>query len=314
MPKAQNDKDIFDRSFKLIMNSLSPKALIYFINRLFGSNHPLDSEVKRLNTEHIDNALNKRLSDEIVSIDGHVYEIEEQTTDDANMAIRVFEYGYAQALKDKKAKDGMILLPFPRIMVIYLEAGAATPDVLTVRMKFPDATEHDFNVKTLKLLDYSVEELTERGLTALLPFYIIRLRKAARQAVTEEERAKVEADEFKELGIKLKETIERSVDGGLFNDEDIATLLERLFHLVKHIGEGYKTATEVKKMINTSLIGYGPALVLKGERKGKLEDARNALKKGLLSIEQIAQMTDIPVDELKKHLVAGSNKTAAAAS
>jgi hypothetical protein len=44
MPKTRNDKDIFDRSFKLIMNSLSPKALIYFINRLFGSNHPLDSE------------------------------------------------------------------------------------------------------------------------------------------------------------------------------------------------------------------------------------------------------------------------------
>jgi hypothetical protein len=56
-------------------------------------------------------------------------------------------------------------------------------------------------------------------------------------------------------------------------------------------------------------MGYGPALVL----KGKLEDARNALKEGL-SMEQVARITGIPVDKLKQHLVAGSNKTAAAAS
>jgi hypothetical protein len=316
MPKQQNDKDIFDRSFKQIMGSLSPKALIHFINRLFGSNHPLDSEVKHLNTEHIDKALNKRLSDEIVSIEDRIYEIEEQTTDDANMAIRVFEYGYAQALKSKEAKDDVILLPFPRIIVIYLEAGASTPDVLTVRMKFPDGTEHDFNVKTLKLLDYSVEELTERGLAALLPFYIIRLRKALRQAVTKEERAKVEA-EFKELGMKLKDTTERSVDGGLFNEEDIATLLDRLSGLVKQIGQGYKTTKEIRKMVDTTLMGYGQVLARRYERKGKLEGkleaARNALKEGL-SVEQAARITGIPVDKLKKYLAAGSNKRSAAAS
>jgi predicted transposase/invertase (TIGR01784 family) len=38
-----------------------------------------------------------------------------------------------------------------------------------------------------------------------------------------------------------------------------------------------------------------------GERKGKLEVARNALKEGL-SVEQAAQITGIPADELKKHL------------
>jgi hypothetical protein len=44
MPKAKTDVDVFDRSFKKIIGALSPKALIGFINGLFGSNHPLDSE------------------------------------------------------------------------------------------------------------------------------------------------------------------------------------------------------------------------------------------------------------------------------
>jgi hypothetical protein len=98
------------------------------------------------------------------------------------MAIRVFEYGYAQALKNRIPRDGAIILPFPRAIVIYLEAGAATPDELTVRLIFPDGGEHDFTVKTMKLLDYGVEELTGRGFTPLLPFYILKLRKAVKRA------------------------------------------------------------------------------------------------------------------------------------
>ncbi|MDR1149810.1 MAG: hypothetical protein LBK66_14385, partial [Spirochaetaceae bacterium] len=219
MPKQQNDADIFDRSFKKIIGGLSSKALIRFINGLFGSKHTPDSEVKRLNTEQIDENLKKRLCDEIVSVAGQKYVIEEQTTSDANMAIRIFEYGYAEALNDRKTKDGVILLSFPRMIVIYLEAGRVTPDILTVRMKFPDGSEHDFKVKTLKLLDHSVEELTKHGLAALLPFYIIRLRKAGSDA------------EFKELALKLKDAIEQSAVEGQFNDEDIVTLLERLSHL-----------------------------------------------------------------------------------
>jgi predicted transposase YdaD len=321
MAKPRDDKDIFDRSFKQIISSISPNALIHFINALFGSNHPFDSEVRRLNTEHIDKSLKKLQPDEIISVGGSTYIIEEQTTDDANMAIRLFEYGYAQALKDRKTKDGIIMLTFPRMVVIYLEAGASTPDVLTARMKFPDGMEYDFNVKTVKLFDYSVEELLERGLTVLLPFYIIRLRKAARQAKTDDEKRGVE-EGFKELGLKLKEAIECGKDNGQFEEEDIVTLLERLSDLLNYVGRGYRT-TEVKKMLKTSLMGYGQVLALKykrqgkrlgkrlgerrGKRLGKLEDARNALNEGL-SMEQVERITGIPADELLKQLKRNSEK------
>jgi hypothetical protein len=84
----------------------------------------------------------------VLSIKGKIYLIEEQTAPDKNMAVRVFEYGYAQALKDKAMKDGMVILSFPRMIVIYLEAGSITPDVLKIRLEFPDGTGHDFKVKT----------------------------------------------------------------------------------------------------------------------------------------------------------------------
>jgi hypothetical protein len=57
MPEPRDDTDIFDRSFKQIIGSLSNKALISLINALFDANHPLDSDVRRLNTEQMDKSL-----------------------------------------------------------------------------------------------------------------------------------------------------------------------------------------------------------------------------------------------------------------
>jgi hypothetical protein len=85
-----------------------------------------------------------------------------------------------------------------------------TPDELSVRLIFPDGSGHDFTVKTVKLLDYSVEELAGRGFTPLLPFCILKLCKAAKRAKSDVEKREVE-EGFKELGVKLKEAIEGGV-------------------------------------------------------------------------------------------------------
>jgi hypothetical protein len=121
------------------------------------------------------------------------------------------------------------------------------------------------------------------------------------------EKSRAEA-EFKELALKLKDAIEQSAAEGQLSDEDIVTLLERLSRLAEYAGGKYKTVTEVKKVLDTSLMGYGQILALKykreGKREGKLEAARNALNEGL-SVEQAARITGIPTHELKKRLVSG---------
>jgi hypothetical protein len=301
MPKTNDGDtdggDIFDRSFKQIIGSLSDKALVRFINSLFGTGHPVDSPVARLNTEQIGKNLEKQQPDEVISIGGKIYIIEEQTAPDKNMAIRVFEYGYAQALKDKAIKDGIIVLPFPRMIVIYLEAGNITPDVLKIRLEFPDGTEHDFNVKTLKLLDYGAEELAGKGLVPLLPFYIVRLRKEAKRAKTEEERRRVE-EAFRELGMKLAKTIEGSARECLLDEADITTLLERLSGMVEYVGKGYRT-TEVKEMIDTSLMGYGKRLLMEGEQRKAAE---------ILKLFEAGCSAEAMKERLKAELAAAESK------
>jgi hypothetical protein len=297
-PENKRNADIFDRSFKQIISSLSPGAMIRFINGLFGCDHPPDSEVEHLNAEQIDAGLEKRLPDEVVSIAGRTYIIEEQTTKDANMAIRVFEYSFAQALREKEAKEGVITLSFPRAAVIYLEAGRTVPDTLEIRLAFSGGVTHRYVIETVKLLEYSIEGIVERGLSALLPFYILKLRKAARRAKTAEERKEVEAG-FREMGFGLKEAIERGAEKGRLNDEDLATLLERLAGLVQYVGEGYQT-TEVKDMLDKTCIGYGTRMRLEGKREGEAERRRLEQENERLKRE----IEELKAEELSRRLQA----------
>jgi hypothetical protein len=140
----------------------------------------------------------------------------------------------------------------------------------------------------LKLLDYEVEALTAKGFVPLLPFYIVKLRREAKRAAqqgTEEERRRVE-EGFKELGFKLAEAIESSVCEWPLEKADITTLLERLSGMVEYVERGYRT-TEVKEMINTSLMGYGKVLLMEGEQKGR-QEILNLIKAGC-SVEALKE-------------------------
>lgn len=287
MAQPHNTTDIFDRSFKQIISSLSPNAMIRFINGLFHTTHPLDSPVIHLSTEHIRSNLEKRQADEVVSVAGHTYLIEEQTADDATMAIRVFEYSYAQALKEKHIHPGLIILPFPQAAVIYLETSKAPPEQWEIQVVFPPDTPHSFKIQAVKLLEYTIEGIVEQGLSALLPFYMLKLRKPAREAKSAAEREEVERA-FKEVGIQVKETIEACGEREGYSDEDIVTLLERLEGLIQYIGKGYKV-TEVTTMVEESLIGYGKRLALAAEQEGLQKGLQKGLQEGAVERQRLEQ-------------------------
>ena len=125
---------LFDLILKQLMR-LSSVAVIQFINGLFGAEHPLDSTVEYPNTETVSRKLRKLHSDTIVIIGGvHVYHIEAEIGDDENIAVRVFEYGLAEALRTKTLSEGgsKISIKFPNAKIIYWETTKKTPDEVTL--------------------------------------------------------------------------------------------------------------------------------------------------------------------------------------
>ncbi|MDR3324904.1 MAG: hypothetical protein LBS82_02800, partial [Spirochaetaceae bacterium] len=60
---------VFDGAFKQLMR-LSNKATVSFINGIFGTRHPPDSEVVHLNIETVNGKMRRRLRDAMLEING----------------------------------------------------------------------------------------------------------------------------------------------------------------------------------------------------------------------------------------------------
>jgi hypothetical protein len=211
-----NIRHLFDRMFKRAMH-LSSHAVIRFINGVFGTSHPLDAEVEYLSTEHITGNLQQSICDMLVRLnhdDALKYLTEAQIGADGDMSFRIWNYSYLEGMRNRTAKGHLTEIKLVPAIVIYLEPGPSTPDTLSVKITGMDGDAHTFTYPTLKLLDCTVEELEERDLSILLPFYLLKLRKRVQSAKTAEKRQEM-AGEMKDLVEKLTAALERGVPSKL---------------------------------------------------------------------------------------------------
>ena len=164
---SRHIQQIFDDVFKQLM-WLSDLAIVQFINGLFETDHPADSVVHRVSTENVSRRLRKTLADVVIIINNVSYHIETQISDDEDMALRMFEYGFAESLRGRGTSvtedsghpgEDTITLRFPQARLIYWEVSGKTPDKARLNLVFPDNTEHRFEVEVLKFLDHSIQEL-----------------------------------------------------------------------------------------------------------------------------------------------------------
>lgn len=176
-----NTYQIYDRIIKKIL-LLSPKAVIHLINGLFDTDYSTDSILSYNWTEHVDNDLNKRLADTILTINGNYsYHIEAQIVKDEDIAFRVFEYGYHHALKQHGTS---YVLKFPTAKVIYLCENPAIPDIEEIVLDFGKQGSFTYQVESFKLINSTIQDLHNRKMIILIPFLILRFKKKMQRVRT----------------------------------------------------------------------------------------------------------------------------------
>ncbi len=304
---------IFDGIFKRLLD-LSDVAIVQLINGVFGENYSPHSKVDRLSTEYISEDLRKRLLDVLIAIDGeNLCHIEAQINDDSDMVIRMFEYGYAVALRNR-VKDGNITkMTFPKAKVIYWETTAKTPDKELLRLEFPDGTHHDYEVGSLKLLEHSIDELEQQKLAVLLPFYTLKLRKRVKNAKTSEERQAL-AEEMESLLGELIEAIRRGEQRGIITEPDMRVLIEHIAKLTDQLyKQEYDEFREVDSMYEGAILTYSEEAALKAEAKGREEGIEQGIERGIeqgreeVAKEMLAEGMDVRmvarITKLSEHVV-----------
>ena len=264
------------------------------------------------------------MSDIVVVINGiHVYHLEAEIKDDESIVLRMFEYGFAQGLSTKAASDGgeRITIKFPNARIIYWETTKRTPDEVILSLEFPNGGSYDYIVKTFKFLDHGINELEEKRLVILLPFYVLKLRKRVVSARSQKRRTEL-SSEMRAIMDNLVLTTERAVKTGLLSEPDGRMVLEYTESLYKELYEKYKEFKEADVMLQDTILTYSEEAELRGREKGREEGREKGREEGRekgreegreeglglaaramladgMSFRKVAKLTGLPVDKVK---------------
>ncbi|MDR1215173.1 MAG: hypothetical protein LBK25_00665 [Treponema sp.] len=261
---------LFDLMFKYMLKEASPPALVHLINGLFGTSYPPASTVTFDATESVSadaEKLEKITSDMIVTIAGDAFLIEAQIGDDENIALRVFQYGFAHSLRHKTDAENVITLTLPAARIIYWETTRKTPDKVTLRLLFPDKSPHDYEIEAFKVLKQSVATLGERNMALLFPFYLLKFRKAVRKPSTTSEQRKKLAGEMKALLRELADMVEEKRAARLLSGGDAAMILERMEQMHEELYRTYAEFEETKMELQERLKTHWQDYLQQGEQK-----------------------------------------------
>lgn len=247
---------IFDNTYKTIINRC-PELLIPLVNEQFGEHYDLNEKVTNVNKD-IQRANGEIEADSVFMIGSHFYHVECQSNPDGTIAVRMLEYDFFIAYQNmKKDSHGSYVLRFPKSCVLYLRHNKNTKDHMSVKVKIDDEQQFEYKVPIVKVQNYTIEELMEKKLYMLLPYYIMRYEDKKSEIVQSEELQQQLFSEYEEIIRRLNETAASEDDDGkrkivlienamekvikrIFFDEDDQEVGKRLGGIVMG-GEVYRT-------------------------------------------------------------------------
>lgn len=179
------DKNLWDEIFNTIVDVM-PEQLFPLFKEVYGKEYPKGTPVIRLSTvsstylEDPDAPPSSRRSDTAILVNGtDYYHLECQMHNDEYMVIRMITYDIHFAMQHSTSKDeqeGGFIMRFPSSAVIYPEKNRELPETLRCRIIFQDGSQHIYQVPTVRIQSYSMQEICDKHLLIFIPYVLLRLR------------------------------------------------------------------------------------------------------------------------------------------
>ena len=299
---------LWDEIMKALVYTM-PEQLFPLIEEVYGITYPKGTTVQFLSTEQpvfpsdTTEALTSQFMDLSVLINGtDYYHIECQMKNDHQMVIRMLSYDLHFAMQHYEAEQdatGEMILHFPRSVVLYPEKNGKIPDWLRCRIIFQDDSEHTYQVPTVKMQDYSMEEIQRKHLILFLPYVLLRLRPQL------ESRNGIKKEELTSLVNSVILILNEEVQLGNITELQQKDILELFNRASKKIFTHYpeyqrevSSMTELKiKTLSMRLAEQEEQLAEKDEQLAEQKQQLAAYKTELADKEAI-------IAELKKQLTA----------
>ncbi len=257
----------FDDVFKTECEKLKP-FLVPVICELFNLNpeEVAFEDIDRLANEHyllattseISRGIPERDTDSCIRIGSRIYHIECQSTNDGNILFRLVEYNMAVGLEhaalDEDNKKIVVELPASALMMLRKGSdGGQKLSQMTIEYKH-GIQSISLDVPVMNVLSYSADDIYNRKLYFLIPFYLIRFEKVFSEYKGTELEGSAEYDriysELSEYFTKLREAYENNVIS-----EDNARKLAELSRVIfNHIAR--ELAPNIRERMVSTMRGH----------------------------------------------------------
>ena len=281
--------------------------LIYpLINEVFGEHYTGKEKLIQRQNEHFDlhqdGSEDKRITDSVVDIVGDTvkkYHCECQSEADNTIAIRMFQYGTEIAVEEAKLTYDGLNVEIPNAAVIFLRCNDNTSDRLMIHVKSPDGAEISYPRPVLKIKDYTIDELFEKELYILIPFYLFNLEKDFALYDSNEQKR---WDLF-DLLIEMRTRLEQLAEDGRLNTYNQCMVRDMTNKVAQNLTRKYG---KVQKGIGDIMGGKVIDLEITQIRDESIEQANlSSIKKMMknlnLSESEAMNALELPETEKKKY-------------
>ena len=296
--------NIYDGAFRTILNDCW-KLIIPVINEIFGETYTGEEEIQFFPNEHFidqqDEADKERITDTNFTVSGKIpkkYHIEcESSLPDGRITIRLFEYDAQIALDEGEVTEETLTVTFPNTAVLYLRTYKKTPDKMKYVIITPGGTVQ-YDVPIMKVQKYSLDDIFEKRLLMLIPFYIFSHENSFPEYNSNEQKLAELKAEYQEILERLDELEQQGVIGAF----DKRTIIELSSDVIKEIAQKYENVQKgVGDIMGGALIETSARrLKNEAENETKKQTALKLLKRGKQTVEEIAEDTGLSVTEVEQ--------------
>lgn len=300
--------NIYDGAFRTILNDCR-KLIIPVINEIFGEEYTGDEKIEFLPNEHFidqqDAADKERITDTNFRITGRIikkYHLEcESSLPDGRITVRLFEYDAQIALDEGEVTEETLTVTFPNTAVLYLRTYKNTPDKMKYVIITPGGTVW-YDVPVMKVQNYTLDDIFEKRLLLLIPFYIFSYEKNFPEYNSSGQKLEELKSEYQDILERLDGLERRGVVGAF----EKRTIIDLTGDVIKEIAQKYENVQKGVGDIMRGALIETEARRLRDEAKkeAKKEAARGTairlLKIGKLTVEEVAIGSGLSVAEVEQ--------------
>ncbi len=290
-PKTQITGTPYDDVFHTLLIDCS-ELVIPLINEVFGTHYTGSEKITFSPNEHYlkrqGGKENERITDSSFRIEdpdgkgSRKYHMECQSRPDNSMLVRFYEYDTLIALDGGELKDNVLTVTFPCSALLLLRHRASSPDRLKIRMITPGGTV-EYDIHVIKSQTYTLEEIFEKNLLLLIPFYIFTHEKRFRKYKEGSAGLAALQTEYAQIRERLEELTAR----GAISEYTKCTITDMSKKVLENIAMKHDSVREgVENVMGGKVLEYEAKTILKrgiaqGEKRGFARGEKQGLEQGL---------------------------------